>query len=154
MKQEVIDGTVRKQHFKGFSPRKKSKFAKLGFVFGIIGIPTGIYFFGIVFAILALVFSAKGFKELESDFESYRKEKWKMVLGKVLGWIGIGMSLTYGIFMLFIFGSAMLGRDRPFDFDDNYNDSYYGDEYYNDEWEDFDDESFGDDTYDAGDSPF
>lgn len=152
MKETILDDRSTQSHFKGFTPPKKSKYATKAFVFGIVGIPVGVYFVGIVFAILALVFSAKAFKELESDFEAYRKQKWKMVLGKALGWVGVGVSMTYGIFIMsMLIVGITEGRD-PFNSYDDYD--YYDDYNYNDEYWDEYDESYEDDTYKYEDSPF
>lgn len=67
--------------------------AKTVFVYGIVAICTSFLVVGMVFGIIALIKEKPLMRKLTENYEYYKYEKWKLVVGKSLAWGSFGMFL-------------------------------------------------------------
>lgn len=65
--------------------------AKTVFVYGIVAICTSFLIVGIVFGIIALVKEKPLMRKVTENYQYYKYEKWKLIVGKSLAWGSFGM---------------------------------------------------------------
>lgn len=81
--------------------------AMSAFIMGVVSLVTcGFVIPGIIFGIIARRKAAKDYPLFEADPVTYKKEEWKLKLGKILGLVGILLSVLYILFWV-VWGAFM-----------------------------------------------
>ena len=129
MKNEIIDGEIRQRPIKKGRVVRKIGFpeANSAFKMGIVAAALAFFLAGFVVGVFALLKARKAEKILNENYERYKKEKWKISLGKVLGWIGVGVG---GFFAIIVIVSMIIDASKPMQEREFFKEKSYSEEYY------------------------